>query len=509
MFIQPMVLDDRYLGLTVPGQLVYDKDKGDYVEAFFLQDMFGPDETVFVVKCVGTAKIVIERDPIANPNYQDRRRQESSIAYRVVATGDNNSNYVLVRSYRTSDKRFADDVKLFNGFRWLQKRLWFTNFTTRVETYGVLNANKFQLAATNVNIAVNPFEQLGTYGVTKETWKCNHLGLPYLTAPDVEYEDTSYATSVYARDKVSPLTLSYFYQVQQPQPVNFKWGLFYQYGSLDGFGEKMAMLGIPFKTFIDIPLHLNLDKNHVLSSPIHYSFRENKRIVLTEGTKTLYGLASNKAIEDFYFGDPTPFTKVTSRLLSRKGLSRLETEQLPSRFHEGFYNPSFIYTALFNFAATEGNLYIVYNLNVQEFVLEADSDDTPLNFALFNVVANENAKVFLSIDKPIIVRLRVSQRVLEGIRFNLVHVEGKDAKILIQTNNVPLKLIVEVVDNPSVSVSGEICLVDAFTAPDPDRSLEVFYNGSDWQIEKSTVSPQTDISRLVTKRFRMDNNTKG
>lgn len=508
-FIQPMVLDDRYLGLTLPGQLVYDKDKGDYVEAFFLQDMFGPDETVFVVKCVGTAKIVIERDPVTNANYQTRYQPESSVAYRVVATGDTNSNYVLVRSYRSSDKRFADDVKLFNGFRWLQKRLWFTNFTTRVETYGVLNTNKFQLAATNVNISTNPFEQLASYGITKDTWKCNHLGLPYLTAPDVEYEDTGYASSVSARDKITALTPSYFYQVQQPQPVNFKWGLFYQYGTIDGFGEKMAMLGIPFKTFIDIPLHLNLDNRYALSSPMHYSFRENKRIILTEGTKTLYGLTSNSAMENLQLDYPIQQSKVVSKLLSRKDLARLELEQSPSRFHEGFYNPSFIYTALFNFAATDGNLYVVYNLNVNEFVLEADNDDTPLNFALFNVVANENAKVFLSIDKPIIVRLRVSQRVLEGIRFNLVHVEGKDATVLIQTNNISLKLIIEVIDNPSVSVEGEICLVDAITAPDPDRSLTVFYNGSDWQIEKSAHSAQTDISRLVTKRFRMDNNTKG
>ena len=520
-WLVPTVMDDRFLGLTFPGQVLFNKTKGVFEEVFYLRDMFGPDEPVYIVKCVGNAKIIIEDEPAVNsatPLYTCKGRKELSAIYRVTATGDRAANYVYIRAFHHNTKTRAYEVKLYNGFRWLGKNLWGFNLAERV--YGLSTSNKglYEITNQNINVYSDLFAGIApSLELTVDDWQCNHLGIPYLTLDEVRYASPQKAQS----DKIIPFELPFNESVIDSSvteqnaskafgvPVRFKSttnkGFSWNGGRLAGnyseFASSLTGFFLNTKFFNAVSFPSAIDNNELTelaSCPMHWTYKENKRVLVKEfnalsrfSVFRRVGAAGNvRRIE-------LP-KEISLTLLHRDELKRFdETEELEN-FYCGFTNPEFNYTAVYNYGVVESKLHLIHDYEIPRINLKGFVYNAALNFSLFNLVVSEGSEVFITINKTINVDLYVDEYTKNLVAFSLFHIEGGDATVYVQLAE-GVTINVNIHSRPtSIKPYGYVVTADIYNHP--GKTVKFVYIGEGVKVQ----SNDTDLKRMRTYLARVN-----
>lgn len=524
----PTVMDDRYLGLTVPGQVLYNKAKNKYEEVFYLRDMFGPDEPVFIVKCVGNARIRIDDgnawNNVEGTTYSDKGRVERSVTYTIVASGDRAANYVFVRAFYHHDRTKAYELKLYNGFRWMARNLFGFNLSN--EIYGlanVRNQDNFTMSNKNIYVRNDLFAGLpSSLGINATNWRCNHLGMPYLTPDEVFYQTEANASRDVINDHPFPFDKTKIYTVQEERNKYVQFGVpmfFYAsdtkgftwnggsvstgYGGLN-YEARRFFDGTVFNDFFSVPSAIPTQNFPSLSTPILWAFRENKRVVYKEMS------------DQMKFGatiDPKKLTSmdyianwdgtINTFLLSRVPSRRFEETEPPANFYKGFINVDHHYTAMYNYAAVDSKLHVVHDFEVQKYVIRPFRKIEPIFYSLINVVVGEGSEVFINLNKSIVIDLIVPTNREREINFSIVSVEGENSVVYLQmaeNTTITVNLISEATGR---TLAGNV--VVASLNPYSGKNIKFMYAGQDMRVNSSNAT----ITNVQNKRVRLGTVIKG
>lgn len=523
----PTVMDDRYLGLTVPGQLLYNKAKNKYEEVFYLRDMFGPDEPVFIVKCVGNAKIRIDDgnawNNVEGTTYSDKGRVERSVTYTVVASGDRATNYVFVRAFYHHDRTKAYELKLYNGFRWMARNLFGFNLSNDI--YGLANVrnnDNFTMSNKNINVRNDLFAGIpSSLGINATNWRCNHLGMPYLTPDEVFYQTESNASRDVITDHPFPFDKTKIYTVQEERNKYARFGvpMFFYVADTRGFtwngGSVSAGCGglnyearrffdgTVFNDFFSVPSAIPTQNFPSCSTPTLWAFRENKRVIYKEMSDQMkFGATIDPkkltSMEYIANWDGTINTFMLSRVSNR----RFEETETPANFYKGFINVDHHYTAMFNYAAVDSKLHVVHDFEVQKYVIRPFKKSEPIFYSFINVVVNEGSEVFINLNKSIVIDLIIPTNREREINFSIVNVEGENSVVYLQmaeNTTITVNLISEAAGR---TLGGNVVVTSL--NPYPGKNIKFMYAGQDMRVD----SPNANIKSVQNKRVRLATTVK-